>query len=180
MRYRELFKLLESDIVGGKYSKENKLPTEDEIMNQYQVSRYCVRQAIDLLVDEGEVYPVQGSGMYVRNSKRGNSILLNSTKGLTAEFGDNKISTRVVSLKEVQANKVLARRMKCKPGTKLFYVVRLRKIANKPFAVEYDYLNKEIIPKLNCKIARGSVFSYVKKNLGLNIVLPTKFYVAIS
>lgn len=45
--------------------KGQRLPTEMELMKQYQVSRQTVRQALSILLEEGLIEKRQGSGTYI-------------------------------------------------------------------------------------------------------------------
>ncbi|WP_010290009.1 GntR family transcriptional regulator [Kurthia massiliensis] len=54
-------------IVAGKYEPHEKLPTESELMKQFDVSRHTVRRAISELEIEQYVYKIQGGGMYISN-----------------------------------------------------------------------------------------------------------------
>lgn len=169
MKYQELANKIMENIEDGIYREQEKLPTENELMEQYNVSRYCLRKAVDILVKYGIVYAVQGSGMYIRKSKREGCLSLRNTRGITAEIWNKKIETQVAHLEVMQADKEIADRMKCKLGTEIYYLIRIRKIDGEPFAVEYTYYNKEIVPNIDKKIASQSLFGYVKDVLGLNI-----------
>ena len=169
MKYQELANKIMKNIEDGVYRREERLPTENALMEQYNVSRYCVRKAVNILIEFGVVYAVQGSGMYIRKSKRDGCLSLRSTRGITAELWDQKVETQVVHLEVIQADEEIASRMKCKPGTPIYYLIRIRKMDGEPFAVEYTYYNKEIIPNIDEKIASGSLFGYIQKVLGLNI-----------
>lgn len=169
MKYQELASIIKENIKNGEYRETEKLPTEDKLMQQYGVSRYCVRNAISILVEFGLVYPVQGSGMFVRESKREGCLSLGSTKGLTAELSDHKIEAKVYHLEIIPADEKIATRMKCKIGTPVYYIIRLRILDGVPLAVEYTYYNQEIVTKIDEEIASGSLFGYIKNTLGLNI-----------
>ncbi len=169
MKYQELASIIKENIKNGKYRETEKLPTEDKLMQQYGVSRYCVRNAINILVELGLVYPVQGSGMFVRESKKEGCLSLGSTKGLTAELSDHTVEAKVYHLEIIPADEKIATRMKCKIGTPVYYIIRLRTLDGVPLAVEYTYYNQEIVTKIDEKIASGSLFGYIKNTLGLNI-----------
>ena len=169
MKYQELASIIKENIKNGKYRETEKLPTEDKLMQQYGVSRYCVRNAINILVELGLVYPVQGSGMFVRESKREGCLSLGSTKGLTAELSDHTVEAKVYHLEIIPADEKIATRMKCKIGTPVYYIIRLRTLDGVPLSVEYTYYNQEIVTKIDEKIASGSLFGYIKNTLGLNI-----------
>ena len=50
----------------NKFSSNNKLPSENSLSESLAVSRFTVRQAIDLLCSQGIIYKVQGSGTFFK------------------------------------------------------------------------------------------------------------------
>jgi GntR family transcriptional regulator of bglA len=178
MRYKELAEILRKNIDKGVYQETGKLPTEDNLMEEYQVTRYCVRNAINILVELGQVYPVQGSGMFTRTSKRKGCLSLGTTKGVTGELEDSKVETKVIRLESMQADQEWAERMKCAIGTPIYHVIRVRYVDGEPLSVEDTYYNKEMVSYLDEKIAAGSIFHYIKSSLGLNIGFADKIVYA--
>ena len=56
---------LKQKILSGNLIINQKLPTETELMEEFDVSRFTIRSAIDHLANNNFVYRIQGSGMYV-------------------------------------------------------------------------------------------------------------------
>lgn len=52
-------------ILTGKYQKHDKLPSENEIVQYFQMSRQTIRQALGELEKEGWLYKEQGKGTFV-------------------------------------------------------------------------------------------------------------------
>lgn len=169
MKYQKLAAILKENIDKGLYHETGKLPTEDRLMALYNVTRYCVRNAVNLLVGQGCLYPVQGSGILVRESKKAGCLSLQNTMGLAAEFSSEEVRTKVVKIEEMTADERIGKRLKCKEGTPVYYIVRLRIVKGEKFAVEYSYYNKEIVRYINKEIAEGSLYKYIRKDMGLNI-----------
>ena len=65
IKYEIVKKGLKEAIERGDYQVGDKLPTESDLMAQYQVSRYTVRRAVGELQNDHYVYRIQGGGMYV-------------------------------------------------------------------------------------------------------------------
>ena len=63
--YRELAEKLRADIETGVYSVGRKMPTETVLQSMHNVSRHTVREALQILLADGLIYKVQGSGTYV-------------------------------------------------------------------------------------------------------------------
>lgn len=63
--YAQLAQVLEQDIVAGRYSAFDRLPSEQELMAKHAVSRITVRQAVALLQRKGLIEVKQGKGTFV-------------------------------------------------------------------------------------------------------------------
>lgn len=63
--YQQLAGHLKKQIQDGKYPVGSKLESEPEIAERYNVARGTVRQALDLLVNEGLLDRVQGKGTFI-------------------------------------------------------------------------------------------------------------------
>lgn len=63
--YHQLAQILREQIHSGKYTSGAELPSERELMQQFQISRNTVRQALDLLDREGLIKRTLGSGTRV-------------------------------------------------------------------------------------------------------------------
>lgn len=59
--YRELATTLRGRIDAGEFRQTGKLPTEDQLIEEYQTTRYRVRNAIAVLAEAGDVFPVRAA-----------------------------------------------------------------------------------------------------------------------
>ena len=64
---------LEKMIENGDYAVGERIPTEVELMNMFDVSRNTIREAIQSLTSAGVLEVKQGDGTYVRSSNRFNA-----------------------------------------------------------------------------------------------------------
>ena len=168
-KYQQIVDDIEKDILGGKYNTTKKLPTEEELVLKYEVSRTTIRKAIGILARKGYIYQVQGSGMVVREAILKGYVSLETLKGLTRDFPNREIVSKVVSIEILEADETLAHKMKCSVGTNVYYVKRLRILDGHTFSMEYSYYNKDIVPYLNEDIAKASIYTYITEDLKLNI-----------
>lgn len=168
-KYKMVSESIQKDIEEGKYTEAGKLPTEDDLISLYEVSRNTIRKAIDLLVKRGVVMPIQGSGNFLRKVPTQGCVNLEDFYGLTTGFGDRKVEAKVIDFQRVVAEGNLAETMQCPEGTPLYYVERLRLVDGLRFVVEYSYFNKDVIPYLSREIAAASIYQYIAKDLKLQI-----------
>lgn len=163
----EVAKDLQRRIVAGEFTEVNKLPTEDQLIEQYGASRYCVRGAVALLAEAGEVFPVRGSGVFVREDRGADYLPIGTSYGISADFGSRRVTSMVRELALVHADAQLAQRMRCEEDVPVWRVVRLRCVDDLPISYETAWYLKEYVPFLNEEIANGSLYSYVRNDLGL-------------
>ncbi|MHB0998606.1 MAG: GntR family transcriptional regulator [Armatimonadota bacterium] len=70
MSKRERLKsLLKADIVTGEYKSGDRLPSENEIVAKYKVSRNTVRETLSALVEDGLLYRINGKGTFLSDRK---------------------------------------------------------------------------------------------------------------
>lgn len=63
-KYYTLMEELKEDILSGKIRAGEKLPSENQLSNQYQVSRHTVRKALAILENEGLLTAHHGKGTF--------------------------------------------------------------------------------------------------------------------
>lgn len=169
VKYRDIADFLEKEITEGKFDETNKLPTEEELAKQFEVSRSTVRKAVTQLVNRGYIYQVQGSGMFLRKKSETDYINLGSLRGLTKDLPAKIIETKILELHVMEADDELARRLQCEQGAKLYYTKRLRIVNEEPFSIEISYFKKDIVPYLNEEIAVQSIYTYLIEDLKISI-----------
>src|SRR5690242_16246272 len=64
-RYVQLADLLRQRVDKGEWGPGTVLPSIDELMEQFDVARVTIRQAVALLADEGLLSPQRGRGTFV-------------------------------------------------------------------------------------------------------------------
>jgi GntR family transcriptional regulator len=64
--YFQLVSILKEQMSKGIYLPGDRLPSESELCKRYQVSPMTVRRSIKVLLDQGVVSTIQGSGTYVK------------------------------------------------------------------------------------------------------------------
>ena len=102
--YRELATTLRGRIDAGEFRQTGKLPTEDQLIEEYQTTRYRVRNAIAVLAEAGDVFPVRGSGVFVREDREGDYLSIGTTRGISAEYPHRKVTSVVQELSLLQAD----------------------------------------------------------------------------
>ncbi len=152
-----------------------KLPSERELVDKYQLSRFSVRKALSKLEAIGIVKPKTGSGYYVNTSIIGSPLIYNSI---------TENSFEQISYKKVQLNKRVPTIHEMQVFTigednYLWHIKRLRLIQNKITQIEETIVPVHLFPKMNDSIIESSLQKYAL-SLGLKIDSYLTNYKAIN
>jgi GntR family transcriptional regulator of arabinose operon len=95
-KYRQLKQEILSWILSGRLKLNEQIPTENEIAEQFQMSRQTVRQSLGELEQEGWLYRIQGKGTFVSSPlmQKGSSEL--QTIGVLTTYISDYIFPHIV------------------------------------------------------------------------------------
>ena len=174
-KYESIANQISDRINNNEFSETHKIPTEDQLVEEYKVSKNTIRSAIKVLMKAGLIFPVQGSGMFIRETRKYNTVFLSGTRGITKDHPGNHLINKCLSLEIIHADDNLAQIMQCEIGTPIYYIERLRIVDDAPYAIEYTYYNKDIIPYINKEIVESSIYGYIKNDLHISFGFADKY-----
>ncbi|MEF9950980.1 MAG: GntR family transcriptional regulator [Clostridium sp.] len=64
--YSQLEGIIRNHIISGKYKDGDKIPSENQFMTEYSITRTTIRKAIENLVNQGLLEKIHGKGVFVR------------------------------------------------------------------------------------------------------------------
>ncbi|MCC8179550.1 MAG: GntR family transcriptional regulator, partial [Planctomycetes bacterium] len=128
------------------YKAGELLPTENELINRYGISRITVRKALDLLSKDGLIAKRRGYGTFVQAPKVEQTLTRVLHFANEMEKRGRKTSTAVLANKTVLAHKTIAEGLGIEEGSELILVSRLRLADGVPLCMESAYLIKERCP----------------------------------
>ncbi len=147
--YQQVKNYLIRKIESKEYAEGEKLPSERDLSDKFQVSRMTARNAILELVKEGYVYRDGARGTIVSPRKVKRNFL--SAAGFTEhqrESGVCDSRTRLIEAGLTEADAWLSSRLNIPLGTECFRLLRLRIGNGTPVAVDEAYIPKRIAPTL--------------------------------
>ena len=168
--YSQLKDRIISAINNDELKYGEKIPTEIEIMEQYNVSRITVRRAIEELVEEGYLIKKQGKGTFVIKNKieRKLTYSYKNTQPIsfTKELELNNIipSAQVIDLKIIDPIEEFNKMLNINLNDKLIYMKRLRLANNIPTAIEINYFSYTYFEELFNKNLTGSLYKILEED----------------
>lgn len=144
--YQQIYQLLRVKILDGQWPTDAPLPSEAELMGQYQVSRATVRQALDELASDGLIYRRQGRGTFVSQPtvEQGLVRIVSFTEDMQQRGFEP--GTKLISAGLVPATEALAERLQISAGEPLARIERLRLADGEPMSVEISFLVYQYCP----------------------------------
>ncbi|WP_226581797.1 GntR family transcriptional regulator [Halobacillus litoralis] len=167
--YRRIAHKIKEEIEEGHWKAGEAIPTEHHLSERYSASRVTIRQAVKMLVDEGLLEKVQGSGTYVKEQKIEHNIfeLISFTEEMRSL--DKEPVNKVLDFQLLEPSAHVKRVLKLEDGEKVFYVRRQRLVDGIPYVLEDTFLPVSLFPNLSYGIMTGSKYDYIEKEIGMKI-----------
>jgi GntR family transcriptional regulator len=146
--YGKVEEVLASEISGGDMHPGDRLPSEDELLTRFAVSRITIRRAIQNLIQRGIVEIQRGRGTFVLAPKI--SQELTNLTGFVEDMDTHgrTASARVVSQGMVVASARVARQLGISKGTRVMRIERVRLADAVPMSFDETYLPLDIGRKI--------------------------------
>lgn len=146
-RYLEIAEHLRELV--GRAAPGDRLPSDAELCEQFDVSRMTARQAVHLLVTEGLLYRRRGQGTFV--ASRPIPRLLGSPLSFTASMQRRGLeaSSRLLVAGMIDPDPADRTALGLEPGERAVLVERLRLADGTPMAIERAVLAPDLAPLLD-------------------------------
>jgi GntR family transcriptional regulator len=167
-RYLQLADLMRGRIERGQWPREHRLPSLEELMQEFGVARVTVRQAVDLLAREGLVSPQQGRGTFVTGEpERKRTVnVVTTLHELARVYEDTK--PRIVNIDE----SVIAPPLSLSEGAPAPSYAAMKRVHVRdghPYCVIDIWLDERIFRRAPAKFRSQTVIPLLASMPGVNI-----------
>ncbi|HHV83496.1 MAG TPA: GntR family transcriptional regulator [Tepidanaerobacter syntrophicus] len=168
-KYLQIIQYFAEKIENGDLKEGDKLPTEQEICNFFNVSRITARQALDELTNKGYIVKKQGKGSYVSINKM--KMQLNSLQGFSEEMRSKGLepSSKLLSLEICNPSLEVATKLNIDPSVKVYSIERIRYANNVALSLENVFIPFFLCPDIEQYDLTDSLYKILQKNY--NIVI---------
>lgn len=157
---------LRTRLEAGEFSA--RFPTDQELVEEYGVSRHTVREAVRRIQAEGILDRRRGRGTYVKpvTFEQPLGSLYSLFRSIEAAGIEQ---TSVVLAKDVRADGVAAERLGLESDTQFFYLERLRLADESPLAIDRAWVPEDIAgPLLDADFARTALYDELASLCGIH------------
>jgi GntR family transcriptional regulator, N-acetylglucosamine utilization regulator len=138
--YHQLKELVSEKIESGEWGPGYRLPTESELTAQFGVSRVTVRQALQLLANQGLVERKQGLGTFVARPKVAHNLLWMYRDGKEVKEHGGEIRYRLHSVVERKPSAFIAQQLHIDADSNVYEVKRSLLADNEPLMFITNWL----------------------------------------
>ncbi|SER85796.1 trehalose operon repressor [Salipaludibacillus aurantiacus] len=180
-KYLQIYREIADNIREGVYPAQSKLPSEHDLMKDYDTSRETIRKALNLLSQNGFIQKVQGKGSIVLDAKKFDFPIsgLVSFKELAGRIGERH-RTHVEELELITPDETISRTLGISKGGKVWKTYRVREIDGERIILDKDYFNQTYVEKLTKEICENSIYEYIENELGMTISFAKKEIVVVE
>lgn len=146
--YMQLREIIRYKIESGEYAPWMVLPSENDMVDEYAVTRQTVRNAVDTLIQEGLLRRVPGKGVYVVAGALDRDLEV--LQGFTQTMLDRNVtpSIRVLKRQIRSAGEKYAMMFGIRPEDEIFYIKRMCYGNEEPVSLEEIFVPKNLVPKI--------------------------------
>lgn len=179
-----IYKVIENDIKlkinQGELKSGDLVPSENELKDQYNVSRMTVRQALNNLVNDGYLFRHKGKGTFISQRKIEKNI--HGVRSFTEEMAatGRKVSNKILSFERVEATADIAEKLFLSKGDEVIHIERVRYGNDIPVLFEQLYIPGNLFKTIVKENLQGSFYKYMETELGMQISYCIQSIEAIS
>ena len=168
--YIQLKEMILQRIADGEYLPGEKIPSEREMAAIYKINRNTVKNAINALVEEGILYKVKNTGVYVTKSdnqrmyyfKNSSNEISSTSLGAILKLSGHTVESDVLEKGIVSGRKYIEYKLDLEPGESAYALHRLRKIEGNILALEFSYLPYKYFPGIDeHNFKNASLYAYM-------------------
>ena len=144
--YQQVKDFIARRIQEGAWRAGDKLPSENDLVNQFGVSRMTVNRALRELVEQGRIVRVAGVGSFVAEDKPQSTLL--QIANLASEIRQRGHDYRcdVLSVERISAPLEVATALDLRTGESAFHTLCVHREDGLPVQLEDRYVNPRQVP----------------------------------
>ena len=147
-KYLNIYNSIVSKIENKEYQCNDKLPSEKELMVEFNVSRDTIRKSLNMLEQNGYIQKTKGKGSFVLDINKFDFPVSGvvSFKEIASKLGRD-VETKVEVLEHKRPKKSISKKLEINEDEMIWKIVRTRAIDKEKVILDKDY----IVEKLKAK-----------------------------
>ncbi|MDR8393744.1 GntR family transcriptional regulator [Aliifodinibius sp. S!AR15-10] len=139
-RHEQISNWIRDKIESGDYKIDEKLPSENEFKEQFEVSRVTVRRALQTLQNEDLIYRCQGLGSFVKDNRSHQTLVQLTDFVEDMRRAGMEASSTVIRMEPTNVSEYITSLLKLDADKTVLRLDRLRMGDGKPIAFDITWL----------------------------------------
>ncbi len=171
--YLQIYQKLREKILTKEYLPGQSIPSENELVKEYGVTRATVRNAVKKLQSEGLIATEKGKGSYVNQPKIEQSLFKFYSFGRDhGELNKNSVLLGIQVGEDVEAQNALA----LSNDQLIKHITRIRILDGVPAIIENSYLPSDLVPDIESyDMEQLSIYDLLEDTYGCQILRAKEF-----
>lgn len=166
--YTQIRELLRERIRRGDYKAHVQMPSENEMVRMFGVSRITVRQALTDLQKEGLIFKIHGKGTFVSKPKATQSLQRLQGFGEAMSSAGHVAYSRVLGSHLTRAGKLVSERLGLTPRDEVMEIRRVRFLDREPVSLDVTYVDARLGERLVREdLVRRDIFVILENDYGM-------------
>ena len=144
--YEQVKQHITRKIQDGSWPAGHRLPSENELVAQFGISRMTVNRALRELVEQGRIVRVAGVGSFVAEDKPQSTLLQIANIASEIQARGHDYSFQLLAVERIAASTDVAAWLDVRAGESVFHTVCLHLEDGVPVQLEDRYVNPRVVP----------------------------------
>ena len=168
VKYQEIANEIRQRIKMGLYPVDTLIPDQITLAKEFNVSRMTMKKALDILAMEGLIYRQRGAGTFVMKNALAHPLdaPAKEYEGLTKQLKEQQLTSQVIYFNIEFPSQEVMEQLMLKESQPVYKIIRLRSVNQEPYVIEHTYMPADIVTGLTEDVLLGSIYEYLKEELG--------------
>ena len=168
--YSQIRDLLRSRIADGAFAANGKMPSENDMVKAFGVSRITVRQALNDLQKEGLIFKIHGKGTFAAKPKAVQSLMRLEGFGEAMSASGHETYSRVLGHRVLRPGCHVAARLGINDKVDVMEIQRIRYLDGHPISLDVTYVPLDIGQRLIKEdLPRRDIFLILENDYGFSL-----------
>lgn len=169
--YYQLKEIIDERIQSEEWPPGYMIPSENELVGEYKVSRNTVIKAIDRLVQDGVLTRKQGKGTFVAEAKFEQCLSSFYTFSKAMSKSGLRHGVHVLSCTERTAGPSVAKSLNIDPSSRVSELMRVRYADGEPLMLETSYIPVSLAPSLiTYQFAEDALYDILSNHYQVHVI----------
>lgn len=164
--YDDILNKIENNI----YKFGDSLPSESDLMKEYEASRDTIRKSLNMLVTNGYITKARGKLATVNDIHKLKFPIAKITSFSELSHREHMESKTILEeFQVVKNNKSIMEKLNLTEEQEVWSILRTRQIDGERVILDQDYILRDIINGLTEEICTDSIYKYIEEELNIQI-----------